>query len=390
MNIIFFSPHFPQNSTDFCVHLRKNGANVLGIGDTPFDHLSTKLQNTLTDYIQIPQLENYEDVFKSVGFFIYKYGKIDRFESLNDYWLELEAKIRTDFNIYGTKLDTVYEVIHKSKMKMFFDQCDISKIRSVKEISLEKVEKFVQEVGYPIVIKPDHGSGASMTSKIVNHDELVQFFNHKRDSSAFIAEEFIDGHIFTYDGLVDREGKVLFEASHFFDQNIMTVVNSDDHLHYYCLKEIPANVRQAGQSILKTFGIKERFFHIELFESLKNGKLYGLEVNMRPPGAWMTDSINYTYDIDIYQEWANLVVLNQVDCNREGKYYTAYASRKNHKNYAYSHDDILHSYSPQLVHHNRIEDVFSQAMGNYAYQFRAGTFDQVEAIVAFVQEEKRG
>jgi len=260
----------------------------------------------------------------------------------------------------------------------------------LKNCDLDKVEEFVQEVEYPIVIKPDHGSGASMTTKITNHSELVRFFNHKPADIAFIAEEFIDGHVLTYDGLVDQDGQVRFDASHFFDQNIMTVVNSNDHLHYYCLKEIPENVRQAGQSILKTFGIKERFFHIELFKSLKNGKLYGLEVNMRPPGAWMTDSINYTYDIDIYHEWANLVVHNRVECNREGKYFTAYASRKNHKKYAYSHDDILRSYSSQLVHHHQIEDVFSQAMGNYAYQFRAETFDQVEAIVAFVQEEKRG
>ncbi len=54
---------------------------------------------------------------------------------------------------------------------------------------------------------------------------------------------------------------------------------------------------------------------------------------MRPPGAWMTDAINFTYDIDVYAEWAEMVVN---DCNRgpyTGKYFTAYASRKKHIRY---------------------------------------------------------
>jgi hypothetical protein len=42
--------------------------------------------------------------------------------------------------------------------------------------------------------------------------------------------------------------------------------------------------------------VRERFFHIELFET-KDKHIIALEVNMRPPGAWMTDAINYTYDI---------------------------------------------------------------------------------------------
>ncbi|MFD0049067.1 acetyl-CoA carboxylase biotin carboxylase subunit family protein [Actinomycetes bacterium NPDC127524] len=389
MNIIFFSPHFPQNSTYFCSHLKNNGANVLGIGDTPYESLSDSLKEALTDYIQIKHMEEYNDVLKAVGYFTHKFGKIDRFESLNDHWLELEAKIRTDFNIYGTKLEFVYDVIHKSKMKKFFEECDVTMIRSVKDITYPKAAEFIKTVGYPIVIKPDLGSGASMTSKINNDTELNQFFEQKPAEVNFIAEEFIEGNVLTYDGLIDREGVVQFDATHLFDQSIMTVVNTNDHLHYYCLKDVPTKVRQAGQSILSAFDITERFFHIELFESKKNGKLYALEVNMRPPGAWMTDAINYSYNIDIYKEWANMVVHNHVKVPEEGTYFTAYASRKDLKHYVHRHEDIVSTYADYIVYHNRIEDVFSQAMGNYAYQFRADTFEKAQSIVSYVQEEMR-
>ena len=36
-NFIFISPNFPTNYWQFCRELKKNGLNVLGIGDQPYD-----------------------------------------------------------------------------------------------------------------------------------------------------------------------------------------------------------------------------------------------------------------------------------------------------------------------------------------------------------------
>jgi hypothetical protein len=198
---------------------------------------------------------------------------------------------------------------------------------------------------------------------------------------------FIDGIIITYDGLIGQNGDILFESSTFYDQSIMDVVNNDDHVHYISLPVIPEEVKNAGSRIIRSFNVRERFFHIELFKSRQNGELIALEVNMRPPGAWMTDSINFTHDMDIYREWANMVVNGKVDGPFIGKYHTGYASRKNHKQYLHDHDAILRRLNGQIVKHSAIEPVFSRAMGNYAYQFRTETLEEVKQIINFIQEE---
>jgi hypothetical protein len=108
---------------------------------------------------------------------------------------------------------------------------------------------------------------------------------------------------------------------------------------------------------------------------------------MRPPGAWMTDAINFTHDIDIYREWANMVVNGRIDGPFRGKYYTAYASRKNHKRYLHDHDAILQKYNSKVVKHSPIEPVFSRAMGNYAYQFRSESKEEIGEIIGFIQQE---
>ncbi len=45
-------------------------------------------------------MEDYEQVYKAVAFFAFKYGKIDRIESHNEHWLALDAKLRQDFNVH--------------------------------------------------------------------------------------------------------------------------------------------------------------------------------------------------------------------------------------------------------------------------------------------------
>ena len=50
MNFIFISPQFPRTYWNWCDRLKKNGANVLGIGDTPYDDLAPELKQCLTEY----------------------------------------------------------------------------------------------------------------------------------------------------------------------------------------------------------------------------------------------------------------------------------------------------------------------------------------------------
>ncbi len=388
LNFVFFSPHFPGNSMEFCFYLREAGARVLGIGDVAYELLDEKLKNCLTEYYRITDMEDYDQIVRAVGYFTHIYGKIDRFESLNEYWLETEARIRTDFNIYGTKTDFIDNLKHKSKMKDFFRKSGVNTVRCHTWKSREKVMEFIQEVGYPVVIKPDSGSGASSTYKIHNEAELdaVVASATVHQPVPYIVEEFVDGIILTYDGLVDKSGTVVFENSHRFEQSIMKVVNTDDNLYYICLPSVAEKVREAGRSILRAFDVRDLFFHIELFERRRDAQLVALEVNMRPPGAWMTDAINYTYDTNIYRRWADMVVLDRVEEQTPGKYFTGYAARKDHKTYLHAHEEIMDRYGTAILNFNRIEEVFSRAMGNEAYQFRAETYEQVKEIINYIQQ----
>ena len=312
MNFVFFSPHFPTNGAEFCDRLKKAGATVLGIGDAPFDALDPKLKAALAEYYRIADMENEDQVLRALGHFIHRWGRLDRFELLNEHWLELEAQMRTDFNIFGTKLDFVRNLKSKSRMRAFFRKSGVPTVPQHKCSDLEGALHFLKRVDYPVVVKPDSGAGAAMTYKIANRAELDAFFADKPADVSFVMEDFVDGLVVTYDGIVNRAGEVVFAASTRYDQSIMDVVNTR-RPHELCLLRRPSirPIEEAGRKILKAFDVRERFFHIELFQTTKDGRIIALEVNMRPPGAWITDAMNYSYDTDVYAIWANMVVKDE-------------------------------------------------------------------------------
>jgi ATP-grasp domain len=387
MNFVFFSPHFPTSGSDFCDRLKKAGATVLGIGDAPYDNLDLRLRRALSEYYRVTDMENYDLAMRAMGHFIHKWGRIDRFESLNEHWLELEAGIRTDFNIYGTKLDFVKNLKRKSRMRAFFRKSGVETIPQRTCSDRAGALTFIHRVGYPVVVKPDSGSGASNTYRIDNEAELDAFFRDKPEEVTFVMEQFINGLVVTYDGLANRDGEVVFAASTRYDQSVMDIVNQNLHMSYVCHPTIDPAIEEAGRKILKVFDVRERFFHLEFFQTAE-GRVIALEVNMRPPGAYITDAINFTYDIDVYAEWANMVVNNTVGGPFTGKYYTAYASRKRHLRYRHDHEAVLAALGDKILRHNPVEEVFSRAMGNYAYQLRSKDLEEVREAVRFIHAEE--
>ena len=146
MNFVYISPHFPKTNWEFCDRLKQNGVTVLGIADVEYNELDEKLKNALTEYYKVSSLENYDEVLKAVGYFTFKYGKIDWLESNNEYWLEQDAKLRTDFNITtGIKTDKIHNIKEKSAMKSSYEKGGISTAAYHMVSTLEEAEKIYKK-----------------------------------------------------------------------------------------------------------------------------------------------------------------------------------------------------------------------------------------------------
>jgi len=385
MNYVYFSPHFPPNYYNFCVALKKFGATLLGLGDLNYNELRPELKSAFTEYFKVEDMHNYNQLLRAMGYFTWKHGKIQGIDSNNEYWLETEAKLRTDFNIDGIRLHELDIIKQKSQMKRVFQNAGVSVARGRVIDTFDDALEFIQEVGYPVVGKPDKGVGAANTYKISDENELRFFFETKPDI-LYIMEEFIKGDIESFDGLTDKFGNLLFYTGHAYDSGVMEVVNNDTHVSYFSFRDIPKDLEEAGRKIIKAFKVKSRFFHFEFFRLHNSGKLVALEVNMRPPGGFTTDMFNYACDFDIYQEWASVVVNNKMTAPFTRKYHVCYVSRKFTKNYILSHDEVMSKYGAMIIHNDHVPDVLAPALGNYAYILRGKELEPVLSAQKNIQQ----
>lgn len=388
MNFVMISPHFPANFETFAVRLRESGFNTLGIADTPYEQLSEGLRNSLTEYYRVDNMEDYEQVYRAVGYFAHKYGRIDRVESHNEYWLELDAKLRTDFNVSGYKTEDMLAIKTKAQMKEVFRKAGlkVAKGRVFKDDA--DARKLAKELKFPVIIKPNSGVGASDTYKIKSADELEAFFGYKNVHVEYIMEEFIEGDIVTFDGLTDKDGNIVFYSSLEYSEVVLDTVEKDNDMFYYVPREIKQDLVKLGEKCVEAFKVRERFFHFEYFRVKKTGELMPLEINCRPPGGLTIDMWNYANDFDVFKEYANIVKENKFYSNITHPWNVVYISRKANKNYKHSIDEVCQKYAGNIISVQTVPGVFAKIMGEHGILARTETMEQMHEIVRFAQEKQ--
>ncbi len=373
-NVIFISPNFPTNYWQFCRELKNNGMNVLGIGDAPYNGLTDELKNSLNEYYKVSSLENYDEVYRAVAFFIHKHGRIDWLESNNEYWLERDARLRTDFHITsGFQTDAIPRIKYKSKMKAFYEKAGIPAARYHLVDDEKGCMAFIKQVGWPVVVKPDNGVGASDTHKLSSQKDLKKFLETKRNIT-YIMEEFVCAEVNSYDAIIDSQGDPIFETGNVTPMSIMDIVNDADNSIYYIVKDLPADTRKAGRAAVKSFGVKSRFVHFEFFRLTqdqkgmgKKGDVVALEVNMRPCGGFSPDMMNFANSTNVYKIWADMIAFDRSTLETGEHAFCAYAGRRDGKDFVMDHEAVLEKYGGNMKMVGRIPDVLSDAMGNQMY-----------------------
>ena len=394
-NFIFISPNFPDTYYRFCEGLKKNGFRVLGIGGCSYNELRPELKACLDEFYECWDMDNFENEVNAVRYFENKYGHIDYLESLNEYWLEKDARLREIFNIdTGIKGNEIEVYQHKSMMKEKYKLAGVKTAQYILIDTYDNALKFVEKVGYPIFAKPDKGVGAQGDFKIKNNEDLKDFFAKKEPNVTYICEQYVTGNIVSFDGICDSHSNVIFATSECFPPSISEIAKNNLDTLYYCLPDIPSDLKKIGPKVIKAFNVKNRFFHLEFFRLTQDikglgkvGDIIGLETNMRAPGGYTPDLINFANSVNVYQIWADGMAF---DCNKQDmshpKYFAVCASRRDNANYFYNTEDILRTFANNICCHGRYPDVLSDCMGNYYYMAKFESEEEVELFHQYVNK----
>ncbi len=386
MNYLLVSPNFPISQEFFAKGLKEKGINVLGVGSESYDALSQTLKDNLVEYFRVNDLEDYEEVFRAVAFLTYKHGKIDRIESNNEYWLELDARLREDFNVYGVKPKQLEFTKYKSKMKTMFKEAGARVAKGYAANNKEELNGILKKLELPLIAKPDNGVGSANTYKLLTQRDVEEFINEWNEKVSYFFEEFVEnGVLCTYDGLINQHGDIVFETSFIYTQPTLDLVNNGLDYANIIEPNIDPKLKELGQRIVYKFGMRERFFHIEFFR-LPDGEYIALEYNNRIAGGTCIDLYNYSYNISLYEIYADVVLDKKIKDIVTNKY-TLSLSRRNRYQYKNSLEDIKSKYSYSIRMITTVPEVFSAAMGNTIIIISVENKEQITEVMNYVHEK---
>ncbi|HEX2872260.1 MAG TPA: hypothetical protein VHP33_13405 [Polyangiaceae bacterium] len=383
MNVVFLSPAFPPTARQFSSALAKEGVTVLGIGDRA---LSPEQQQSygLTDYVFEPRMSEYQPLRDVTEALRQRHGQIDRIDSNGEHWLPAEAHLRDDLGVPGLSSAALSRQSSKLSMAVLFAQAQIAYPPTVASANSTGVRAFAAKYGYPLVCKPEIGSGAVDTYTIDNAGELESVLEQHPQTR--VVQPFIAGQIITFDGLADRDGRLVFWTSHVYDDGIMQVRRGKKDGYYYSLRELPQGLEEVGRRAVEAFGVRERFFHVEFFRQA-DGSFVALEMNLRPPGGFTTDMMNAACEVDVYALWAATIAGRDLsDFRFDRKYHTAHAGRRVDRRYRHDSAELKRRLGATLVVERPVPAAFAATMGDMMYLLRDQHLEDLMRAIALVQE----
>ena len=383
MEFLYLSPEFPPNYANFVLKLDEMNVNVWGIGEADFHFMPETLRSALKWYVSANlsstaeveiALENLLRVKASLG----TSPNFDVVESHNEQWLQLEGFINHKLGIDGIQPKDLNRLKKKSVMKKLFKEIDLPVARGERVTDFNHGLRLADDLGYPLILKPDEGVGANGIHKVTNEAHLRHLLAEIKGD--YLMEEFIDAKIVTFDGLVDGNGRILFENSLSYGEGVLEYVLGKDTF-FYVSRHIPDKLLQIGRRLTKLFDIRRKFFHFEFF--MVGDDYMPIEINCRPPGGAILDMMNYSVDDDLYAAYARMIAKSEAAVAKEKKYYCCYLGRRD-KDYVHSHSDILAEFGHCLTEYAENPLIFQQAMGKYRYILRSKSESEILRIADFV------
>ena len=325
MNVLFLSPNYPKEMIDFSRGLANVGANVIGVGETPRDHLPASVKPHLAAYIQVPSLLDGARLIEFLGRELAGVH-LDRIEGLWEPCVIPAAQLREAFGVSGMSVDAVLGFRDKAIMKARVEAAGLRVPRFARASSDAEILEAAERIGYPLIVKPIAGAGSNDTHMLESKRDLEAILPSLRHVGEVSVEEFIDGEEFTYD-TVCIDGVPVFES---VAQYIPTPLDRRKHEWISPAQIIyrdpyqPALIDgvELGRGVIQALGMGTGFTHMEWFKKADGEVVFG-EIGCRPGGGRLIDQINFSNDFDVYTEWARATCWSSYEGKPHRGYYTA-------------------------------------------------------------------
>lgn len=325
MHVIFIAPHFPANQRSFVRALKEIGCRVSGIIDVAYQYVDSEVKSYLDDYEEVPSVTSLEAVTRAVQKIQSRGPWVHHLEAAVEAHVLVCARVREICKIPGLPFSVVERCRDKVVMKKFLRDRGFPVARDAAVNNAKEARIAAKQVGYPLILKPRSGAGASSTYRVNSNRDLelaIKDAQLDRFNQECSIEQFLEGHEGFYD-TITHNGQVIFESISHYYPNVLTAMRTRDVAAQICVTnrvewDSYKELRIFGRKVIESLGITTAATHMEWFfggEGLKFS-----EIACRPPGVSVWDLFCAINDVDLYKMWSRVITGNQLRQKPSRKY----------------------------------------------------------------------
>ncbi len=318
-NVVFVAP-FSFDTTLRFVNAAADtpGVRLAILSQDRLEKFPAELRQKLAAHWRVENALDADHLTTGVEGLAKQLGSVDRLLGTLEQLQVPLAAVRERLDIDGMGVEAAENFRDKGRMKTVLRDAGLPCARHHTITTEADAVSFIDEVGYPIVIKPPAGSGAKGTFSVEDEatlrDALRQ--NPPHPQRPLLGEEFVQGSEHSFDG-VSIDGKLVWHSlTHYTPTPLEVVRNPWIQWCVLLPREVDDadfdDIRVAAANSLDALGMTTGVSHLEWFRR-PDGSLAISEVGARPGGAQISKLISYAHDFDFYRAWAQLMIDHTFD-----------------------------------------------------------------------------
>jgi biotin carboxylase len=207
----------------------------------------------------------------------------------------------------------------KDAMKAALRAAGVPVARSTLAGSADELRRFVREVGFPVVVKPQAGLGSRATFRIASDGQLTAMLemglSPSRNKPAQV-EEFVQGREHTCETVSIHGRPVWRSGTRYFPGPLEVLENP---WIQYCVM-LPREAddptytgfHPINGAALSALGMGTGLSHMEWFLR-DDGSMVVSEVGARPPGVHIMPLMGLAHETDMIAAWAELMTFDRFE-----------------------------------------------------------------------------
>lgn len=315
----FVAPYLLEATSRFVLAAARTPGVRLGlITSTAWEDLPPDLRSALAGHWRVEDALDPQQIADAVRGLAHQIGPVERVMGILEQLQVPLGQVRDHLGLPGMGEEAARNVRDKARMKDVLRAAGIPCARHRLIRHTSEAESFLREVGVPVVAKPPDGSGAQATFRLDTTDAVRSWLEAVRHGPEpeWLLEEFLTGPEHTFDS-VTLDGQTVWSSIADYHPAPLDVLRTPWMQWTVVLPhdidgQEYAQIKKVGPAALEALGVQTALSHMEWFER-PDGSVAISEVGARPPGAQIAAMIGFSHDVDFFDLYARLILLDSFE-----------------------------------------------------------------------------